>query len=592
MAIINSTAIAANVNGHNSLFPTTSLQETQTSDPSFTLTRIGQHTLNTPLDPGCLCYPSLVLRIDRSAWILAVVSGVLQVLIFPRPNLYPLAWAAFAPLLIALLRARPSNEVRFPATFGSALLPASPAQGFLLAYVSGVIWYAGTCYWVYDTMHQYGGLSTPAALGVVVLFCLYLGIYHGFFGLLVALLAGGKEKRVRRALFLSPFVWVAVELARSRITAFPWDLLGTAQVDNISLTRIATITGVYGVSFEILLVNTVFAAAFLVSREKRKIILIDALAVAVILQLMGLIRMPISRPDHTALLVQENIPILNPAEWTTQYFADTIGELNRLSSPSSRGPHSGRPDLIVWPESPAPFYVSDPPFRDAITAVARRNQTYVLAGSLGTDSATQRSQASRMYNSAVLIDPNGELVARYDKIHLVPFGEYLPFPSIFGFAGGLTREVGEFTHGASREPLPVGDYSLGVFICYESVFPDEVRLFARRGAQVFVNVSNDGWYGDSGAFAQHLNQARMRAIENHRWLVRSTNTGVTASIDPYGRLVARLPRNVRTPLEAPYGLVSSTTFYTRHGDWFAYLCAIISAVALLVRFRVRAGTVR
>jgi apolipoprotein N-acyltransferase len=189
-----------------------------------------------------------------------------------------------------------------------------------------------------------------------------------------------------------------------------------------------------------------------------------------------------------------------------------------------------------------------------------------------------------VFNSAALISPSGEWTARYDKVHLVPFGEYLPFPRLFAFAGGLTKEVGEFTPGESRAPLNAGGTPIGIFICYESVFPGEVREFADHGAQVFVNLSNDGWYGDSGAYAQHLNQTRMRAIENDRWILSATNTGVTASIDPYGRTVARLPRKERATLVAPYALTSVTTFYTRHGDWFAWLCAIISTGAIIARF--------
>ena len=159
----------------------------------------------------------------------------------------------------------------------------------------------------------------------------------------------------------------------------------------------------------------------------------------------------------------------------------------------------------------------------------------------------------------------------------------MPFRRLFSFAAGLTEQVGDFTAGFSRAPLDAGGVRLGVFICYESIFPDDIRQFARNGAQVFVNVSNDGWYGDSGAYAQHLKQARMRAVENHRWLLRDTNTGVTASIDPYGHIVATVPRKVRTVLEAPYALSNVTTFYTRHGDWFSYLCAIILLGALLTR---------
>jgi apolipoprotein N-acyltransferase len=206
-----------------------------------------------------------------------------------------------------------------------------------------------------------------------------------------------------------------------------------------------------------------------------------------------------------------------------------------------------------------------------------------LAGSLGQNNAMHsREMSSSVYNSGSLFSPQGELITRYDKVHLVPFGEYVPFRRLFSFASGLTEQVGDFTPGTSRTPLQAGDAKLGVFICYESIFPDEVRQSAVNGADVFVNISNDGWYGDSGAFAQHLRQARMRAIENSRWLLRDTNTGVTASIDPFGRIVASVPRKTRTALLAPYALTNVTTFYTRHGDWFAWLCAIISVGGLVV----------
>ncbi len=182
------------------------------------------------------------------------------------------------------------------------------------------------------------------------------------------------------------------------------------------------------------------------------------------------------------------------------------------------------------------------------------------------------------------ITPTGAWTERYDKIHLVPFGEYVPFEKMFSFASGLTRQIGTFARGKSREPLDVGDTKAGVFICYESIFPDEVRQFAKNGAEVFVNVSNDGWYGEGGAPRQHLNMARMRAVENNRWLLRDTNTGITAVIDPYGRVVAEAPRNQRTQLQAAYSLELSTTFYTRHGDWFPLVCAIIALLGVLLRY--------
>jgi len=530
-----------------------------------------------------------VRQIHYSAWLLVGLSTLLQVLIFPLPGLYVLSWVAFAPLLVALLRARPAGALEIDGA--TNLQPATPGQAFLLAYISGILWYAGTCYWIYNTMHEHGGLSAPMAALALFLFCLYLGLYHGLFGLLVGLAAGpGRDNR--RALISIPFLWVAVELARTRVTGFPWDLLGTAQVDNISLSRITTLTGVYGVTFEIMLVNVAVAAAFLVPRKKRNTLLLASVVAAAVLQAGRLVDAPAVPADHAALLVQENIPV--DENWTRDRFESTLRELTDLSSNrdaskkiSSDGMESkrGKVDLIVWPESPAPFFTNDPLFREPVSAMARETQSWVVTGAIGSMSANLSGAAtSEVFNSAALISPSGNWTARYDKMHLVPFGEYLPFPWLFSFAGGLTKEVGEFRAGTSRAPLDAGGERLGVFICYESVFPDEVRQFANQGAQVFVNISNDGWYGDSGAYAQHLNQTRMRAIENDRWILSSTDTGVTASIDPYGRTVARLERKVRGALVAPYALTSVTTFYTRHGDWFAWLCAIISAGALLTRF--------
>ncbi len=545
----------------------------------------------------------------KSAWLLTLLSAGLQILVFPLPNLYFLGWVAVAPLLIALLRARQPDTLQLLA--GVKLLPAKPGQAFLLAYVCGVLWYAGTCYWIYNTMRQYGGVGTLAALGLLLLFCLYLAIYHGAFGLLISLLASptdgdGPNPFSRQVLLLAPFAWVAVELARTRITGFPWDLLGISQVDNIPLSHIATVTGVYGLSFEIMVVNTALAAAFVIrsergQRSKRKPLLLATAAAIVVLQAGRLISPPAVPTDHTARLVQQNIPVLQGSEWTKEYFDGTLRDLSVVSltapslslpgqDPSKRGASSPHPDLIVWPESPAPFYTTDPSFRETVSNIARESQSWMLVGSLGTLNAAQSpTHATQLFNSGSVLSPDGEWGDRYNKMHLVPFGEYVPFKRVFGFAGGLTQEVGDFSPGTSRAPLQTAS-KLGVFICYESIFPDEIRQLAANGAEVFVNISNDGWYGDSGAYAQHLKQARMRAVENDRWLLRDTNTGVTAAIDPFGRVVSTIPRKVRAALDAGYALTNVTTFYTRHGDWFAYLCAIISVAGLLLNFRSRART--
>ena len=513
-------------------------------------------------------------QIRKNAWLLVLLSALLQILSFPLPGLYVLSWVALAPLVIAILHARTAQTLQLDES--QKLMAASPWQGFLLGYKCGILWYLGTCYWVFDTMHQYGGLATPIAVFVLLLFALYLGLYHGIFGLLLSLLAR-RDSYNRLALLSAPFLWVAIELARTRVSGFPWDLLGITQVDNIPLTRIATVTGVYGLSFEIMLVNVALAAGFLVQRSKRKTLLIASLAAALILQAGRWLSLPSLPSDRTAVLLQQNLPVAESEAWTQDYFESTLHDFSSLSLNPLPHP-SQHPDLIIWPESPAPFQTNDPIFRSAVSNLARQTQAWMVVGALGIDSPRTA------FNSAALVSPTGEWDGRYNKIHLVPFGEYVPFASVFSFASGLTQAVGNFTRGTSRVPLVAGDQKLGIFICYESIFPDEVRTLVADGAQVLVNVSNDGWYGDSGAWAQHLNQARMRAVENHRWLLRDTNTGLTASIDPYGRVVAHVERKTRTALAAPYALTNVTTFYSEHGDWFAYLCAIISIGALVVRF--------
>jgi apolipoprotein N-acyltransferase len=529
-----------------------------------------------------------VKGIHKSAWLLAVVSGILQILIFPRPNLYWLCWIALAPLMVALLRAREADatELLTDETY-SFLVPARALQGFLLGWASGTVFYFGTCYWVYIVMHSYGGLPPAVSFLLLILFSLYIGLHHGIFGALMAVAGRSRVGFSRKALVLAPFLWVAVELLRSHVVSFPWTLLGTAQIDNLPLARLASVTGVYGISFEIALVNTVFAAAMLVHPKRRLPLLAAALTAASALQATVLVKVDASEVDAHATLVQQNVPIVR--QWTYESYKRLMDELSAMSKAPPPPSDSSIAPLIVWPESPAPFETDDQLFTDTTAALARERNSWLLAGVTAVQPAARPGEAGQVYNSALLLTPSGAVAQRYDKVHLVPWGEYVPFAWAFGFAKALTHEVGTFAPGgAERTPLEVGSHRYGVFICYESVYPHEVRQFALHGAEVFVNISNDGWFGDSGAPWQHLNMARMRAVENHRWILRATNTGVTASIDPMGRVVTIAPRNHPLALDAPYGLMSDTTFYTRYGDWFPILCAIISITGLLWRERTEA----
>jgi apolipoprotein N-acyltransferase len=243
-------------------------------------------------------------------------------------------------------------------------------------------------------------------------------------------------------------------------------------------------------------------------------------------------------------------------------------------------PYPTHPDLVAWPESPAPFDESDPRFKAALVSIAHTVQAPLVVGNIGW-TFDARTQQWNYYNSALVVDADGERVGRYDKIHLVPFGEYIPFQNLLTFARKLTGRVGLFTRGTERNAflLPTqsgGSHRYGVFICYEAVFADEVRQFARHGAEVFVNISDDGWYGDTSAPWQHLNMARMRAIENRRWLLRDTNSGITAAIDPYGTVRQSIPRHQTDALPAEFAFRNDITFYTAHGDLFAWLCVVMS----------------
>jgi apolipoprotein N-acyltransferase len=238
---------------------------------------------------------------------------------------------------------------------------------------------------------------------------------------------------------------------------------------------------------------------------------------------------------------------------------------------------SAHPALIIWAENPAPFFFTrDPVFRNAMISMARQAHAVVIANTIIPVDA----EGKEITNSAITLDPDGHELSRYDKIHLVPFGEYVPWWALPGLVGKITSDVGNFVPG-SRYPVartPAG--GIGVFICYEAIIPQLARRLVAGGAGVLVNISNDAWYGDSAAAYQHLEMARLRAIENHRYLLRATNNGLTTLIDPYGRIRAQIPRYQRMVLPASYDFETQQTFYSAHGDVFAWLCAAIGALML------------
>ena len=525
------------------------------------------------------------------------MSAVLLELPFPLAGPMPpwrsvFAWFGLVPLIWAVLS---------PATV-DARRPFRRA--FLLGYLSGFLWYMGNCYWVRDTMSRYGDMPPLAPTLLLVAFSLVLGLYFGLFGLGL-MLVRRATKSIRWALVAAPFLWTALDLVAARFTSVPWDQLGYSQVDNGIVSRLAPWTGVYGITFLLAAANAFISDRWLLNRKPFHLAFRPAAASVggfglIALLISGIeVFAPTPPASATAVLVQPNLDVGDdslwnaPGEWEQHIAAFTrlagetcktyIAGIPQTGAPNGDipcPPNAAHPDLIAWPESPAPFFQAEPRFRQAIGGLAQASHSPVITGGIGSDYSAQ-AQGWRDYNSAMLFGPDGRFLNRYDKIHLVPFGEFVPYENLLFFAKKLTGKVGRFERGADRSPLIVPGqegtaHHYGVFICYESVFGDEIRHFAANGAEVLVNVSDDGWYGDTSAPWQHLNMVRMRAIENRRWLLRDTNNGVTAAIDPYGQVRQSIPRHQIDALPARYGFRSDVTFYSAHGDVFAWLCAILS----------------
>ena len=474
-------------------------------------------------------------------YLLAATTASLLILAFPRFDLVWLAPVALAPLLIAVAR-----EPR-------------PLRRFLLGYVCGVIYWFGVCYWIQTVLALYAGVGSAVAWALFALFCLVKALHMAVFALLAGI--------VMRTAWAIPGVaalWVAIEVTHGSL-GFAWLALGNAGIDMGVPMRLAPYTGVYGLSFAF----TMMAAALVLAvlrRPRRQLAWLIALPLLILLP-----RLPDFQPGRqTAVLVQPNIS--DTVQWTPQSLEKTEQRLFYLSLNGALSEKSQPPQLLVWPEVPAPLYADDPGFVQMAANLARVTRSYFLAGVVA-----HRADGQPL-NSVLLMSPAGGAVGRYDKVHLVPFGEFVPWP--FGFANKISTEVGDFVAGDRIVVLPAGDRKIGAFICYESVFPNFVRQFAAHGAELLVNVSNDSWFGRSAARVQHLKIVRMRAAENRRWLLRSTNDGITTTIDPAGRLLGTLPNYTESASRTGYSYVKETTFYTCYGDWFAIMCAVVAAGVL------------
>ena len=537
--------------------------------------------------------PNPLWRIEVLPWLAAALSGLLLVACFPKLHLPGLVWFACLPLLAAL-----SGEKRL-------------GRAFLLGYVCGLAFFSASCYWFVIVMQFYGHLPGWLAVLALVFFAFLDGTFFGGFGLAMGWAA---RRSAGWALALSPFLWVAMELARTYlISGFPWDLLGYA-VQSSGIRQMAAMTGVYGLSFLAVATSALLAWVLGFGREVRAAVAGSAESgsrwaairsgsrrfergpVTVLLTWISLLLLTqwwlapprVAPGNELAVLIQPDVPLdadsmdawvpwRDPTQLRSlvQFSENAVDSIaNRQSSIAN----PSRAPLLVWAENPAPFYYTrDPIFRNAVQNMARDAHAYVVVNTVIP--VDDKSEA--ITNSAILVNPDGRQIGRYDKMHLVPFGEYVPWWGLPGLVHKITTEVGAFVPGARYTVTPSPEGGIGVFICYEAIDPVIARRLVANGAGVLVNISNDAWYGESAAAYQHLEMARMRALENHRYLLRATNNGVTAVVDPYGRVLASLPRNNRLALPARFDFETGQTFYSAHGDVFAWLAAALGVLMLL-----------
>jgi apolipoprotein N-acyltransferase len=469
---------------------------------------------------------------------LALLSGLLLTLAFPRFDIDWLAAVALAPLLVAAGR-----EPR-------------PWRRLLIGELAGIVFWAGTCYWIQFVLAVHGGMGALGSWGAFLLFCLVKAAHLAVFTWLAGYLVFSPA-----ALPAVAALWVGIERTHGPF-GFAWLALGNAGINMGLPMRLAPLVGVYGVSFVLAMLNAAMALVLLRQPRWR---------LGWLAALPGLLLLP-PLPDadtgrEEAVVVQSNVPM--DTSWTPEAAAKTRQELAGLSLRAALRADRPPARLIIWPEVPLPlYYEEDAGFRAEANALARAAGAHFLFG------AVAFTAEGAPLNSAYLISPGGVLLTRYDKMLLVPFGEFVP--PLFGWVNRITREAGDFAPGRQLVVSTLGEHRLGAFICYESAFPHFVRRFAAAGAELFVNLSNDGYFGRSAAREQHLLIARMRAAENRRWLIRATNNGITCSIDRAGRIRRQLEPFERVAARFNYNYETALTPYTRFGDWFAWLCLAAS----------------
>jgi apolipoprotein N-acyltransferase len=513
----------------------------------------------------------------RTEAALSALSAALLVFSFPDFNLWPLAWVALVPLLISVAR-RPQA-----------------GRAFLLGWLMGTLFFYCSCYWLTHALVRYGGIPKLVAFLLLAPGALIIGIFPGLCALLVARVVGRWGVR---ALFAAPFFWVALEWARLGVLGQLWNAIGYSQAYVPSLIQTARWGGVYAVGFLILTMNA--SLAYLLLRRTRRA-LMTTVGTTTVIALVALAAHLVAQsemdtnageaPAAVLIAVQPNVP-MDPVESLSEmaslverHKSLSEGALGERESRGKASADSTVPRVVVWPESPMHFaYARDSEFRDYVAEFTVRNRASVIFNS------QEPAPAGGSYNAAVMVNEEGRLVAQYDKIRLLPFGEYVPLPRWLPGVRWIPVLVGDFTPGAEYPLMPLGRARAGVFICFESAFPAIARRFALDGADVLINISNDGYLGETPVMRQHLANAVFRAVENARPVARVTNTGITAFINARGEVedaTAGFQTAVRTWTVRP--ATNGQTFYTRRGDLLAWLCALCGFLMLAMTFRKAVG---
>ncbi len=489
----------------------------------------------------------------------AFLSGTCLIAVFPKLQLAWLAWVALVPLLLAI-------EDK----------PAPSA--FRLGLISGLVYFLGTIYWIPHTLEYYGKLPVLLSWFVLLVLAAFLALFIGGFAWSVNYCRGRLFLPV-----LAAVSWVSFEYLRTYVlTGFPWALLGYSQVPNLAMIQVAEFGGVYGISFWVVLVNAAVAGLLTACQKKQRLPWRWGLSVLIFSVLcFAYGKRQLSLPGPAASMkvaaIQGNIP--QDKKWDQKYQEEVFQVYNQLSLEAAR---KDAPQLLIWPEAATPFYFqSDKIYRPRILQLAIESKSYLLFGSPGYKRVVNKI---RPFNGAYLLNPAGEEVAGYQKIHLVPFGEYVPLEQIFSFAGKLVAQAGNFVSGKEYSLLPMKTTQVGTVICYEIIFPDLVRRFVKRGAGVLVNITNDAWFGKTAAPYQHFAMLSMRAVENRRYIVRAANTGISGFFDPWGRVLKQGGLFTREYLVQDIAPQSGLTFYSRYGDLLAISCLLLLITAVAINY--------